>query len=155
MDKKNDVFNEDIEIIDDLDSNIDALIANENKMNESNEYVISGPDLMSDFMAGIDNELDLSTENFDDIDNSEVLEDEISKDEEDRVTEVLNKAEIMDADIAAPIEEKKETLAITHEEEKEIDSKKGMIFIIILFIILIIFIIALPEITKIIQKITG
>ena len=61
MDKKNDVFNEDIEIIDDLDSNIDALIANENKMNESNEYVISGPELRRDVMAVIYNEIDIST----------------------------------------------------------------------------------------------
>lgn len=169
MEDKNNLFNDDIEIIDDFDNdNLDNIklqdeigLANNQSLPEHN---VIGPDFMADFISGFNNENDLSSESLNKTDNQPISnttdifnsnEIETTKDEEDRVTEVLNRAEIIDAKIAVPIEEKKESLAITQEKEKEVDNKKGMAFIIILFIILIIFIFALPEITKIIQQIVG
>lgn len=166
MDDKNNLFNDDIEIIDDFDNDDFGNTITSDEINLSNnqslpENDISGPDFMSDFIYGVNNEIDLSPENIDNTSTLEnnmepvIEEDKIEKDEEDRVTEVLNRAEIIDPKIAVPVEENKEVLAITQEKEKELDNKKGIAFIIILFIILIIFVFALPEITKFIQQTIG
>jgi hypothetical protein len=74
----------------------------------------------------------------------------------DRIIETLNTAGVDDSRSSMPVsEEKEEVLAIAQEEKKDIDNKKGIIFIAVLFILLIVFIIALPQITQIVKQITG
>lgn len=74
----------------------------------------------------------------------------------ERAMETLNTAEISDPRLAVPQESNNESiLMITKEQNKDVDNKKGAAFIVILFIILIVFIIALPQITKLVQQIAG
>ena len=63
MDDKNNLFNDDIEIIDDFDNDDFGNTITSDEINLSNnqslpENDISGPDFMSDFIYGVNNEID-------------------------------------------------------------------------------------------------
>ena len=75
-------------------------------------------------------------------------------DNNDKSMPTLNTTEMIDSNLSMPIEiNNQEVLSITKEQNKDADNKRGAVFIIILFILLIVFIVALPQITKLVQQI--
>ena len=182
MEEKKNMLDEDIEIIDDLennqskkedfqvnhpDPNLDEWVMDDYMTNSTytDEDIVDQKDdqpqpglntgINSNFSGALKSEVDSVASNNPNSNTNETVQ-SVKRNDDEKAMEVLNTAEIIDPKITVPQETgDTEILTITREQNKEVDNKKGIIFITILFSLLILFIIALPQITKLVQQAAG